>query len=283
MKRDPLVVLNFGGALADELKRQIEEELDRTVDERRIKLAINALRLTYPQVLTLMDSIELAALPTDTIISIPKLPIGAVYLVNEFFARTGVHPIILELTRASMDSPTRRFATLRNLELEVTETRRRRRNKVVRGESTESIEDNSLVVLNFGDKLDLGLKMHMEERLERRVDERAIRASINSAKFAYSQILFAMDAVDLSSLPVNVVINVPRSPLSAIYLVNEFFARTGTHPTILELVRDPLERKTQRFGALRDLELAIKDTRRARRPYLVWEAARNAEDEGEVT
>jgi len=285
MKRSPLVVLNFGEMLTDELKHQIEDELNRTVDERRIKLAVNALRLTYPQVLTLVDSIELSALPTDTIINVPKLSIGAVYLVNEFFARTGVHPIILELTRASMDSTTRRFGTLRNLELEVMETRRRRSTKVVRGESaknTESIEHSSLVILNFGEPLNQGLKMHMEEMLQRHVDERAVRASINSAKFAYSQVLFSMDAIDLAALPVNVVINVPRSPLGAIYLVNEFFARTGSHPTILELVRDPLERKVQRFGTLRNLELAVKETRRMRRSHLVWETAHKIE-KGEET
>lgn len=279
MKRDPLVVLNFGEALVDELRQQIEEELNRKVDERRIKLAINALRLTYPQVLKLMDSVDLAALPTDAIINVPKLPIGAVYVVNEFFARTGVHPIILELTRASADGGVRRFGTLRNLELEIAETRRRRSSKVVHGETTPSIDDNSLMLLNFGDELSLGLKSQIEASVQRRVNERLVRASINSAQFAYPQVLYAMDAVNFTSLPVNVVISVPRSPLGAVYLVNEFFARTGVHPTILELVRDQMELKAQCLGALRDLELAIKDTRQARRRFLVWEAARRAHRE----
>jgi len=127
MKRSKLVVLNFGMPLSEELVEQMEEELGREVEDRRVRLSINAVKFTYPQILRAMDTIDLAALPTDIALNLPKLPIAAAYIANEFFARTGIHPTVLELIRDPNEMETRRFGTLRNLELEITATRTRRR------------------------------------------------------------------------------------------------------------------------------------------------------------
>lgn len=129
--RSKLTVLNFGALLSPELVEQMEEELDRKVEDRRIRLSINAVKFTYPQVLRAMDSIDLSSLSTDTVLNLPKLPIAAAYIVNEFFARTGIHPTILELIRDQNELDVRRFGTLRNLELEISATRSRRRNRLV--------------------------------------------------------------------------------------------------------------------------------------------------------
>jgi len=261
MNDSPLVILNFGEVLTEDLRKQMVEELGRQVDERRVRLSINAVRLTYPQVQRLMDTIDLAALPTDVVLNVPKLPIGAVYVVNEFYARTGVHPIILELTRDPVDNGERRFGTLRNLELEIKETRRRRAERVIHGESAQTKDDATLLILNFGDPLTDELRNEIEERLGRQVQDRHLRLSINAVRFTYPQVLKQMDDIDLTPLPTDIVLNMPKLPIGAAYLVNEFYARTGVHPTILEMIRDPRELNTRRFGKLRNLELEIAGTR----------------------
>jgi len=131
MKRDPLIILNFGKALHSGIKQEIAEELGREVDERRYRLAINAMKYTYPQVLRVIDRINFKDLPTDVVLHLPGIPIGAAYIVNEFYARTGIHPIILELVRDIEEEEVRRFGTLRNLELEIRATRDKRRKFLV--------------------------------------------------------------------------------------------------------------------------------------------------------
>ena len=126
MKREPLVILNFNDRLDEDLKTEITEALGREVEERRIKIAINSQKFAYTQVLAAMDAVDLLDLPEDVVLNLPRLPIAAVYIVNEFYARTGRFPIILELLRRLRKNPARSFGTLRDLELEVDETRRRR-------------------------------------------------------------------------------------------------------------------------------------------------------------
>ncbi len=142
MRIEPLVILNFGEALTDDLKTEIEENMGRKVEERRIKLSINAVRYTYPQVLKAMNEIDLKLLPPDVVLNLPKLPIAAVFLVNEFFARTGTLPLILELVRDPMELGTRSFGTLRNLQLGIGETRRRHK-EYLTGRALEYASDQS--------------------------------------------------------------------------------------------------------------------------------------------
>ena len=131
IKRNPLLILNFNNALSDDLKSEMGEGLQREIIDRRIKMPINAVQFTYPQVLRAMDKINFSDLPVDVVLNLPRLPIAAAYIVNEFYSRTGIHPIILELIRDPMEEGVRRFGTLRNLELEIGATRRRRRKFLV--------------------------------------------------------------------------------------------------------------------------------------------------------
>jgi len=143
MKQEPLVILNFNDRLDEDLRVEITEALGREVDERRIKVPINSQIFAYSQVLTAMDKIDLRNVPEDVVLNLPKLPIAAVYIVNEFYARTGRFPIILELLRKLRKSLTRSFGTLRDLELEVESTRRRRQKHLVEDVRAHNVEDSS--------------------------------------------------------------------------------------------------------------------------------------------
>ena len=126
MKREPLFILNFNDRLDEVLKEEIAATLGREVIEKRIRIAINSQKLAYPQVLVAMDAVDLKNLPDEVVVNLPRLPIAAVYIVNEFYARTGTYPLIIELIRDFTNPSVRRFCMLRNLELEVEATRRRR-------------------------------------------------------------------------------------------------------------------------------------------------------------
>jgi len=123
MTKTPLLILNFHPEpLTVEIIRQIEEEIGRPVKQKMVNFSINQAKYTYPQVLSVMDELDLVHLPTNVAFHLPGLPTGAVFLVIDFYARTGQFPSVLELQR---DRRGNRwiFGTLRDLNVEVNATR----------------------------------------------------------------------------------------------------------------------------------------------------------------
>jgi len=146
MKRGKITILNFHPEpLSKKLTRQIEEELGRIVVEINVNFSINTMKYTYAQVLTILDKLNIKELPTDVVFHLPGLPTGALYLVIDYYARTGMFPIILELVRDSKKRKDWVFGQLRDLNLEITTTsqnpKRSFHNAIPDREGKKSIED----------------------------------------------------------------------------------------------------------------------------------------------
>lgn len=123
--RSSVVILNFHPErLPRTVVDQIEEETGRRVDERMVRFSINTVKYTYPQTLTCVDGMGVADLPSNVVFHLPGLPTGAVYLVAEFYARTGMFPCVLELKRSESDRKTWEFGCIRDLNVEVDQTRK---------------------------------------------------------------------------------------------------------------------------------------------------------------
>ena len=124
MDKTPLLILNFHPEpLSSELVAEIETEIGRPVEQRMINFSINTAKLTYPQTLSILDKINIKNLPTNVVLHLPGLPTGAVYLVIDFFARTGQFPTVLELVRDWKDRKSWRVGQFRDLNVEVNATR----------------------------------------------------------------------------------------------------------------------------------------------------------------
>lgn len=121
--KKPLLILNFHPEpLPDYLIQEIKEQIGREVQQKLVNFSINTGKYTHPQVLTILDKLDLATLPTNVIFHVPGLPTGAIYLVVDFYARTGLFPTILELVRDDKDRKKWSFGTLRDLNVEVLHT-----------------------------------------------------------------------------------------------------------------------------------------------------------------
>jgi hypothetical protein len=127
-----LVIINFGSAISDKLKLEIEAQLQVPIEIRQYNPGINMKKNIYVQCVDLVDKINIDELPMNFVLNLPGLPISACYIVNEIEARTGTKPQILELHREKDSQGVLsdfRFGKIRSLEFETQYTRKKIENQ----------------------------------------------------------------------------------------------------------------------------------------------------------